>query len=142
MKIKRTVSIVLIICVIAAVFSSCAQTEKHTFGRDVSNLVMHIVVNNRDSVYESLKSAFTDEEFDIKYKEWRQMLNEVDSINVKMISYNTSSGGDINITECTLGVYTEAGNFIVNAVKRSDVEGYSSFSIEPDHENVLPENKD
>ena len=70
------------------------------------------------------------------------MLNEVDSINVKMISYNTSSGGDINITECTLGVYTEAGNFIVNAVKRSDVEGYSSFSIEPDHENVLPENKD
>ncbi len=140
MKIKRTVAITLIICVIAAVFCSCAQVQKHKLGRDMSDLVMHIVVNNRDSVYESLKRAVTEAEFDVKYKEWRQMLNGVDSINATMISYNTSSDGDVNITECTLGVYTEVGNFIVNAIKRSDVDGYSSFSIEHDNENVLPEN--
>lgn len=142
MNIKRTVVIILLICFIAIGFSSCTRTESHEFGREVSNLVMHIVVNNRDTVYESLKNAFTKEDFEVNYNRWCQMLSGVDSINSKMLSYNTSSENGVDITECTLGVYTEIGNFIVNAVKRSDIEGYSSFSIVRDYESVLPEYKE
>lgn len=67
------------------------------------------------------------------------MLGNAPSVTTKMISYNTSSDGDVEITECSLGVYTPSGNFIVSAVKRSDVEGFSSFSLEPDVNNSLPE---
>ena len=138
MKIRSVIIIILILSVITTVFSSCEQTGSHAFGRDVSKLVMHIVVDNRDTVYESLKNAFDEDVFEAKYNEWSQMLNGVDSIDAKMVSYSTVSEGGVEITECSLGVYTQSGNFIVSAAKRSDVEGYSEFSIVPDDKNILP----
>ncbi|MBR3686453.1 MAG: hypothetical protein IKL66_03090 [Clostridia bacterium] len=134
----RILCISFALCMFAT-FVSCKKNDKHAFGKDVTTLVMHITVDNRDSAYNSLKNAFTEEEFDTRYDKWRQMLGNAPSVTTKMISYNTSSDGDVEITECSLGVYTPSGNFIVSAVKRSDVEGFSSFSLEPDVNNSLPE---
>ncbi len=108
----------------------------------VVDVIMYSCRNDegdKDKVYEILRNANIENQFSAEYEKWHEMFKEIGNFSLTLESYDSSTENGVTVQECTFGLYSEKGNFIVKASMRSDTEGLTSFYAEPDTEGVLPE---
>ncbi len=152
---KRIISSICLIGILMMTLSSCVYMHHGApkFRREWSKLkdqamdvVMYAMYDEdgyKDKVYKILKNAFSKEDFDAEYERIHSMLKGAEGmLYISVVSFTSEKEDGVTLQNGTFGLYTDAGNFIIEASLRSDTDGLTSFSIVPDAENVLPEREE
>lgn len=128
--------IVFITCILS--FSSCNNMKARDLRNEVISVINAFLEDDSDEVYQSVKNIISEENFPAKYEAIHAMLDDIETYTLTIVSFQTSLDDGITINEGVFGLYSNVGNFVIDASTRSDTEGLASFVIAEDTDNILP----
>ena len=139
MKITSLLCVVLCFTsVLAFCFVSCSDFSGQVLIEDTQKMVNAIIEDDSDEVYGYVKNIISEENFPTKNQEFKTMLEGVKDYQLKLVDYEYSVNDGITTKTGMLGLYTDVGNFVIIASESSEVEGFASFMMTPDYDNILP----
>ena len=140
MKKKHSIVIILLLVIFVSVplFSSCTQIQARKLRVEVSDVINGFIYDDQEEVYEHVKNIISEENFPEKYQTIKSLLDGIDYYTLTIVNFEITVDDGIKTNAGVFGLYTNVGNFIINASTRSDVEGLASFAIAADTDNILP----
>lgn len=141
MKKNHIIVIVLFFTVILAsipMLSSCTQIQARNLRIEVSDVINAFINDDQEEVYEHVKNIISEENFPEKYQTIKSLLDGIDYYTLTIVNFEITVDDGIKTNAGVFGLYTNVGNFIINASTRSDMEGLASFAIAEDTDNILP----
>ena len=141
---KRIICCICTLALLVATLSSCVYMHHGApqFRREwseirdhVTDIVMYSGRNgegDKEIVYEILKHAFSEEEFNEEYERMNSLFNDLSgTFSVEVDSFSSEKKDGITVKHATLSVKTDTGEYTVEASCRSDTDGLVSFSLLP-----------
>ena len=151
---KRMISCICITSILMLSLTSCiymhngAPAFKKKWSKLRDQVVDVVMYSARDGegdkakVYEILKNALSEEDFEAEYQRLHTLFKDLSgNYSVTVESFSSEEENNVTVQKGKFGFYTSVGNFIAEASLRSDTNGLSSFSIVPDTEGILPPKK-
>ena len=135
----RIVCVACTVCLIAAMFASCFSNQQKSLLDDVADLVNAITYNESDKAYPYVKNIISEDNFPDKFAVFHEMLKDSGYYRVSVVNFTSTTNDGVTTNEGTFGLYTQNnGNFVILASKKSNIDGFETFKIAPDTENILP----
>ena len=149
---KKTICCICMLTLLVATLSSCVYMHHGApqFRREWSEIRDHVIdivmysgrngEGDKEIVYEILKHAFSEEEFNEEYERLNSLFKNLPgSFSADVVSFSSEKEGGITVKHATLSVKTDTGEFAVEASCRSDTDGLVSFSLVPVTESASSE---
>lgn len=134
----RVVCVVCVLCVLLVGLTSCFEEDSKELQEKVILMIDALITDNYEAAYGMVKEVASEEEFSDIYYGMKELLGETETYTLKMVGLNSRIGGGVKTFFGTFGLYTNHGNFVIEASISSDVDGLSSFSVTRDDDNFLP----
>ena len=131
-------AVLCVACMLSLVFVSCGDSSRHMLIKDVQKMVNAIIYDKTDEAYGYVKNIISEDNFPTKHQEFKTMLEGVEGYRLKLVDYEYSVDDGITTKRGMLGLYTDVGNFVIIVSQSSDVDGFTSFMMTPDTDDILP----
>lgn len=139
MKKTRNVIIAVLALIMVFALSGCSsliqKLENQELRAHTETMINAILEDDGDAAYPLVSDFCTRNQFNSVFKEMRELLSDVDSYELELISFNqTKNYGDGESIVCIDSAYemvTNGEKYVISVQMRSDIENLSSFYITP-----------
>ncbi len=139
MKMAKKLFIVFMVLVFVLLLSGCSalvQSFENKELRDHTDVMLNaVLMNDPDAAYTLVSDICSKSEFDPVFSKMYDMLKDVESYELKLISINQKSsfndGKGVTTTDSVYEMKAQGKKYIVSVQKRSDFEKLSSFYVTP-----------